>query len=100
MLRSFVLATLLLITLFWTMSAVAATGNLLASPQSAYTAAATTITSTGVITVTTVDDEVNSDGNCSLREALQAAAVDAVVDACPAGVGGDVIVLPEGNYGL
>jgi CSLREA domain-containing protein len=52
------------------------------------------------ITVTTFDDEVNSDGDCSLREAVQAANTDSPVDACPAGQGADVILLGEGTYTL
>ncbi|MBN1286237.1 MAG: CSLREA domain-containing protein [Anaerolineae bacterium] len=52
------------------------------------------------ITITTTDDEVNEDGDCSLREAIQAANIDAAVDACPAGSGADVIILPTGSYRL
>jgi len=37
------------------------------------------------IMVDTLDDELNNDGDCSLREAIQAANDDAPVDACPAG---------------
>jgi CSLREA domain-containing protein len=37
------------------------------------------------IVVDTLDDELNIDGDCSLREAIQAASTDAPVDACPAG---------------
>jgi CSLREA domain-containing protein/uncharacterized repeat protein (TIGR01451 family) len=52
-----------------------------------------------VITVTTTTDELNSDGDCSLREAIQAANTDAAVDACPAGSGADTIVLsPTTTY--
>lgn len=50
------------------------------------------------ITVTTTADELNSDGDCSLREAIRAANTDAVVDACAAGSGTDTIVVPAGNY--
>ena len=50
------------------------------------------------IMVTTFVDEYNSNGNCSLREAIQAANIDMVVDSCPAGVGDDVITLPAGIY--
>lgn len=49
---------------------------LLARPHSA---TATTIV------VTTTTDEVNTDGDCSLREAIRAANTNAAVDACPAG---------------
>ena len=40
------------------------------------------------ITVSTLDDELNSDGDCSLREAIQAANTNAAVDACTAGESG------------
>lgn len=51
------------------------------------------------ITVTTTDDERTVDGDCSLREAIDAANTDAAVDACPAGSGEDEIVLAEAGYG-
>jgi CSLREA domain-containing protein len=41
--------------------------------------------SAGNIMVTTADDEINSDGDCSLREAVQAANTNASVDACSPG---------------
>lgn len=50
------------------------------------------------ITVTTTADEVNSDGDCSLREAVLAANGDTAVDACPAGNGADTIILPAGEF--
>lgn len=37
------------------------------------------------ITVTTTDDELNTDGDCSLREAIQAANTNGAVDGCSAG---------------
>jgi CSLREA domain-containing protein len=40
------------------------------------------------ITVNTLADEPNSDGDCSLREAITAANTNAAVDACAAGVPG------------
>ncbi len=43
------------------------------------------------ITVNTTDDENNNDGDCSLREAVQAANNDTAVDACGPGVGPDLI---------
>ncbi len=52
------------------------------------------------ITVTTAADELNNDGDCSLREAIQAANTDTAVDACPAGSGDDIITLPAGTYTL
>jgi CSLREA domain-containing protein len=52
------------------------------------------------IAVTTTTDELNSDGDCSLREAIQAANTDTAVDACPAGSGADTITLPAGTYTL
>ncbi|MCB0090811.1 MAG: choice-of-anchor D domain-containing protein, partial [Caldilineaceae bacterium] len=55
-----------------------------------------------VITVNTFADELNANGNCSLREAIQAANTNAAVDACPAGgnSAADVINLPAGTYTL
>jgi fibronectin-binding autotransporter adhesin len=53
-----------------------------------------------IITVTTTDDELNSDGDCALREAIQAANTDAAVDACVAGSGDDTVVVPSGTYTL
>ena len=53
-----------------------------------------------VITVNTTDDELNSDGDCSLREAIQAANTDGAVDACTAGTGADTVVVPAGIYTL
>ncbi len=52
------------------------------------------------ITVNTTTDELNSDGDCSLREAIRAANTDAAVDGCAAGSGADTINLPAGNYVL
>jgi CSLREA domain-containing protein len=51
-----------------------------------------------VITVTTTDDELNNDGDCSLREAIQAANTNAAVDACTPGNGADTVLLPAGTY--
>src|ERR671921_618797 len=50
------------------------------------------------ISVTTTTDELNADGDCSLREAVRAANLDASVDACVAGTGADMITLPAGTY--
>ena len=52
------------------------------------------------IAVTTTADELNNDGECSLREAIQAANTNSVVDACVAGAGDDTITLPAGTYTL
>ena len=52
------------------------------------------------ITVTTTADELNTDGDCSLREAVAAANYDVAVDACPAGNGGDIVDLPAGTYNV
>jgi CSLREA domain-containing protein len=53
-----------------------------------------------VITVSTTADELNADGDCSLREAIRAANLDQAVDACPAGAGVDSVRVPAGNYRL
>lgn len=52
------------------------------------------------IPVTTAGDELNTDGDCSLREAIQAANTDSAIDTCPAGSGADTILLPAGMYTL
>jgi len=53
------------------------------------------------ITVNTTDDELNADGDCSLREAIQAVNTGGAVDACAAGSGAaDTIMLPAGTYRL
>ena len=54
----------------------------------------------GVIRVDIPSVGAAADGLCSLAEALQAANMDAPVDACPAGQGGDTILLPPGDYSL
>src|SRR3989304_3670300 len=43
------------------------------------------------IVVNTTDDELNGDGDCSLREAITAANTNAAVDACIPGMGADTI---------
>lgn len=52
------------------------------------------------ITVDTIDDELNDDGDCSLREAVVAANTDTAVDNCTAGSGSDTITVPPGTYTL
>jgi CSLREA domain-containing protein len=52
------------------------------------------------ITVTTLADNLTNNGDCSLREAIQAANTDTAVDACAAGSGTDTISLAAGSYGL
>ncbi len=52
------------------------------------------------ISVTTAVDELNVDGDCSLREALAAANLDTAVDACPAGSGADIVQLQALRYTL
>ncbi len=52
------------------------------------------------ITVTTNVDELNSDKDCSLREAIQAANTDTAIDYCTAGSGDDTITIPAATYSL
>ena len=52
------------------------------------------------ITVNTLADELAVNGNCSLREAVQATNSDTAVDACPAGAGPDTITLGPDVYAL
>ena len=48
-------------------------------------AASSPTTPEGAILVTTLEDELNNDGDCSLREAIQAANTNTSVDACGTG---------------
>jgi len=50
------------------------------------------------IVVNTSNDELNSDGDCSPREAIQSANTNTGIDACTAGSGTDAITLPAGTY--
>ena len=50
------------------------------------------------ILVTTTNDEINDDEECSLREAIQAANTDTEVSGCGPGSGWDLIEVPEGRY--
>ncbi|MEJ2266870.1 MAG: CSLREA domain-containing protein [Anaerolineales bacterium] len=52
------------------------------------------------IAVDTTVDDITVNGNCTLREAIEAANSDSAVDACPAGNGKDTILLPAGVYSL
>jgi CSLREA domain-containing protein len=54
------------------------------------------------ITVNTTTDELNTDGDCSLREAIQAANLNIIIDACPAGedANTDYIAVPVGTYNI
>jgi CSLREA domain-containing protein len=52
------------------------------------------------ITPSTTSDDITNNGNCTLREAVQAANTDTSVDQCPAGSGPDTIQLGNGIYDL
>lgn len=54
------------------------------------------------IAVTTTSDELNTDGDCSLREAVRSANTNVAVDACAAGQNEqtDTITVPAGTYTL
>ena len=69
---------LLLVSLLWSNTA-------LATPRLAPAGAS--------ILVNTLTDELNTDGDCALREAIRAANLDQAVDACAAGNGADTITL-------
>jgi CSLREA domain-containing protein len=57
--------------------------------------------SAATITVNTTADELNADGDCSLREAILAANTNTAVDACAAGSGAtDLINVPAGTFTL
>ncbi len=52
------------------------------------------------ITVTTTIDEIESNAECSLREAVQAANTDSAVGGCVTGNGADTIIMPAGTFTL
>lgn len=52
------------------------------------------------INVTTVNDTIAADGQCSLREAITAANTDSAFNGCPAGNGADEILLAAEDYRL
>ncbi|MEO7910466.1 MAG: tandem-95 repeat protein [Roseiflexaceae bacterium] len=52
------------------------------------------------INVTTFADNLTDNGDCSLREAIQAANTNTAVDVCPAGSDADTIQLSAGTYNL
>ncbi len=66
----------------------------------AFTPAQAAVLSGTQINVTTNADELNNDGDCSLREALRAANTNLPIDACPAGGDADTIRLPQGTFML
>src|SRR5262249_26620501 len=74
------------------------TGRLVAS--STLVVALATIARAATITVNSTADTLATDGNCTLREAILAANSDTAVDACAAGSGPDVVVVPAGTYSL
>lgn len=99
MLRS-LLAAILLLILLWATTLLTEIGNSLTLSQVDYSTYRPTYRQNvgNVITVTTTLDELNSDGDCSLREAIQAADTDDSVDGCSAGSSGDTIYLPAGQF--
>ncbi len=72
-------------------TAVAIIGSLLLT----YQLTPTVFADGATIEVTTTDDELNNDGDCSLREAITSANVDVSIDACVSGSGDDTILLQE-----
>lgn len=73
--------------------------QLFAEPETRSTHSADAPTGT-TSTVNTTDDELNSDSDCSLREAVQAANTETAVDAYPADSGWDTIQISAGTYQL
>lgn len=79
---------------FLTVFAVTAALALLAGARSAHAT---------IITVTTTADELNNDGDCSLREAFAAANLNLPRDACPAGsntAGDEIVLATDAVYSL
>jgi CSLREA domain-containing protein len=68
--------------------------------QGEASAVGSTLTIGSEISVTVPTDDLDADGDCSLREAIIAANTDAAIDACAAGSGRDTIVLPALWMGL
>lgn len=64
----------------------------------AATCAAAPAAAAAPIPVNTTVDELNADGDCSLREAVRSANLDTAVDVCAAGNGTDTITIPVGTY--
>lgn len=94
-------ALLPLLALLWATMLCVASSTALTFSQTAvpFNAHARVEASAGaIITVTTTSDEVNNDGDCSLREATQAADTDTAVDGCAPGSGGDTLKVPAGLY--
>ncbi len=60
----------------------------------------TTTVNAAMITVNETQDELNDDGDCSLREAIKSANEDVAFDACTAGSGDDEVSIPDGVYRL
>ena len=58
------------------------------------------VTDAAVIWVNTFQDELNSDGDCSLREAIRSANLNIGVDGCVPGNGYDTIYLGIGHFDL
>ena len=86
----------LLIRLFLTLAAVLACHSPAIPPR----LGGARVQAGTIINVTTQTDELNNDGDCSLREAIRAANTNAAVDACPAGTGFDTVAIPPGTYNL
>ncbi|RMF02813.1 MAG: CSLREA domain-containing protein, partial [Chloroflexi bacterium] len=79
----------------------APTLNPSAGPASAKAVAVEHAAVLAFLPVNTFTDDISTNGNCTLREAIIAANENRIVDACPTGVPGpDVITLTAGLYSL
>ncbi|HYN87728.1 MAG TPA: SBBP repeat-containing protein, partial [Ardenticatenaceae bacterium] len=84
------------------------TATATATPTATWTPSATSTSTPSVtptidpsaILVTTTEDGVDREDECTLRQAIQAANQDQPVGGCPAGDGADLIILPAGDYAL
>jgi len=95
--RAVLLATAVTLTAIVTASAMrldlissSSPGNPAAEPQPASLSQSLDVPAiiAATITVNTLDDELNSDGDCSLIEAITSANMNAAVDACTSGAPG------------
>jgi CSLREA domain-containing protein len=91
-------ASAILLAHLGTAPLVAGQAPLLSPAQASAGAGLAPLAPAATIFVNTPADELNRDGDCSLREAIRAANLNASVDACAAGSGVDTISLPDGTY--
>src|SRR3954451_22131044 len=88
-------------TYFRAFTLLAMLAALLSAALIAYGTALAQVSTTNIITVNTTADDATVNGNCTIREAIQAANSNAAVDRCAAGsaTGQDTIFFANGLTG-